>query len=77
MKLVSKERVGSKIRRTYDKPKTPLQRLIDSGYADPDMLKHYQHLQQTLNPFTLKDIIETKIKDIMIRATAASLASGM
>ncbi len=77
MKLISKERVGSKIRRKYDDAKTPLQRLTESGYADPKMLEHYQHLQQTLNPFTLKDIIEAKIKDIMIRATAASIASQL
>lgn len=30
MKLVSKERVGGKIKRKYDKPKTPYQRIMES-----------------------------------------------
>lgn len=75
MKLVSKERVGSKIRRKYDEAKTPLQRLIESGHGDPKMITHYQKLQNDLNPFELFDTIEAKIKDIMFRAAAASITA--
>mgnify|MGYP001583712056 FL=1 len=31
MKLVSKERIGGRVKRKYDIPKTPYQRLMDSG----------------------------------------------
>lgn len=75
MKLVSKQRVGSKIRRKYDTPKTPLQRLIQSGHGDPKMMAHYQQLQKDLNPFELFDTIESKIKEIMFRAAAASVTA--
>ncbi len=36
MKLVRKEPVGSRLRKVYDRPSTPLQRLLGSGAADPN-----------------------------------------
>lgn len=69
MKLIEKVRVGSKIRRKHDKPKTPLQRLIESGHADPARLRYYQDLENSINPFELRETIDAKINAIM---TAAS-----
>jgi len=31
LKMKSKERIGSKVKKKYDKPKTPYERLLDSG----------------------------------------------
>lgn len=36
MKLIKKERIGSKVRKTYDEAKTPYRRLLESGYLTPE-----------------------------------------
>jgi hypothetical protein len=53
VKLRKKVRVGSKLRRTYEAPRTPLQRVLDSGLGDPVKLAPLQALLQTLDPFQL------------------------
>jgi hypothetical protein len=35
MKLLRKERIGSKVKRVYDKSQTPFQRVIASKHGDP------------------------------------------
>jgi transposase InsO family protein len=64
MKLKKKIRVGSRIRKIYDAPKTPLDRLLESGAADPDRMAALVKLRNTLNPFELSRSIETKIERI-------------
>ena len=54
MKLVYKERIGGHIRRKYDVPKTPYQRLLKS-----------RELYESLNPAELKREIEAKIDKLM------------
>jgi hypothetical protein len=39
MKLTEKVRVGSKLKRRYDKPLTPLDRLLACPQADPAKLQ--------------------------------------
>lgn len=34
MKLVNKERIGSKYKKKYDAPKTPYERVLESDYVD-------------------------------------------
>ena len=34
-KLIGKESVGNQVRKHYDRPTTPLPRVLDSGQADP------------------------------------------
>jgi len=72
-KLIEKTRVGSKIRRRHDTPKTPLQRLLESGHGDPSRVAYYQNLQESLNPFELRDTIQRKIRDIITAASATLL----
>jgi len=63
VKLIEKKRVGSKIIKRYDKPKTPYQRLLESN-IDP-LIKQKLKIQfESLNPFQLRDIIELKIKKV-------------
>lgn len=53
-KLIKKERVGAKIRKKYDTPKTPYQRLLESSDIS-DKIKIILKKQRTqLNPFKLK-----------------------
>lgn len=62
MKLIEKERVGSKIIKKYDEPKTPYQRLIDCGYLTKDQERILTHQFRTLNPFTLRKELDKRLK---------------
>ena len=65
VKLVSKTRVGSKIKKDHDKPKTTYQRLIESDDVDDQTKKQLQRYIRTLNPFKLHQKIAAKIKLIL------------
>lgn len=64
VKLVRKVRVGSRLKRLYDHPQTPLDRLIASGQGDPDKVRAFQHLRRQLDPFALAETIEHKLAKI-------------
>lgn len=64
MKLKKKHRVGSRIRKYYDRPKTPLDRLAESGKGDARIIAHLRLLQQELNPFLLAQTIQIKLRKI-------------
>jgi len=53
-KLKDKLLVKAKMKRFYDKPKTPYQRVIDSPYVDPLQKKKLLLLHQNLNPVQLR-----------------------
>ena len=42
MKLVSKERIGGSVKRKYDTPKTPYQRLMESGQISGETTKQLE-----------------------------------
>lgn len=63
-KLIKKERIGSKIKRVYDKPKTPYQRVMESKDIQEDIKRKLTKQYETLNPFHLKREIDRKIKKI-------------
>jgi hypothetical protein len=61
-KLQSKEKLGSRYRRRYEKPQTPYQRLLQRPELSPSQ-KHQLKLQhQSLDPFVLKKNIERSLK---------------
>jgi hypothetical protein len=62
MKLISKERVGSKIIKRYEDPKTPYQRLIESGYLSNDQQRSLVKQYNNLNPFFLRRELDKKLK---------------
>jgi transposase InsO family protein len=64
MKLQKKQRIGSKLKRVYDKPKTPLQRVLDSNCGDPVKIARLKELRDSLNPFDLSQTIESKLDRI-------------
>jgi hypothetical protein len=64
-KLVEKNRVGSKVSKKYDDPKTPFQRIKDSPYIDPEIKTMLQKQFDELNPFELQKKMASKIKTIM------------
>lgn len=64
MKLLKKQRIGSKLKRVYDKPKTPFQRVLDSKCGDPAKIAKLKELRDSLNPFDLAKTIESKLDRI-------------
>lgn len=63
-KLLSKTRVGSKLRRKYDEPKTPFQRVIESGRGKAAKIAELKQLRERLDPFVLSEAIERKLTRI-------------
>ena len=64
LKLKEKQRVNSKYIKKYYPPKTPYQRLLDSEHITPEAKQLLMVTYQSLNPFTLKKTIESKLKII-------------
>ena len=61
VKLAKKERVGSKVRRRYDGPRTPFERVRACPQADPEKIARWEELRRRLNPFELGERIERKL----------------
>jgi hypothetical protein len=64
VKLRRKIRVGSKLKRVYDAPQTPFQRVCASQHALPAKVAQLQHWRDTLDPFELSRQIEQKLEKI-------------
>jgi hypothetical protein len=58
VKLLRKTRVGARVRRVYDRPQTPFERVQACPEAVPVRVAHLQHLRATLDPFTLAEAID-------------------
>lgn len=61
VKLQAKERVGSKIIKHHDAPKTPYQRILDAKFISPHTKQALKDQFKTLNPFKLRKTIDKKI----------------
>ncbi len=54
MKLKKKHRIGSRIKKEYDRPKTPYQRLMESGQLTLKQQADLANRKSRLNPFKLR-----------------------
>ena len=61
VKLLRKERIGSRVRRVYDAPATPLDRLLRDGQGSPSRLNELIALRNRIDPFRLSNQIQAKI----------------
>ena len=61
MKLLRKKRVGSRLTRVYDTPKTPFERVAESKQGDPVKIEALKKLRESIDPFSLAQTIETKL----------------
>lgn len=68
-KLLSKERIGSKIIKKHDEPQTPVERLLASDHIPDEVKQRLRAQHQTLDPFLLQRQISIKIKEILRHAT--------
>jgi len=68
VKLVRTVRVGARLRRVYDAPTTPLDRLAASNGVDPQRLVEPQQQRARLDPFALAETIQRKLARIQALA---------
>ena len=68
MKLSKKTRVGSKLKRSYDKPQTPLERVLQCPQANPVKIEQLKRLRDQTDPFELAKRIEHKLERIFAMA---------
>jgi transposase InsO family protein len=64
VKLESKVRVGSRLRRRYSPAQTPLDRLLAHTEVDLQQAQELRKLRETLDPFELSKAIERKLQRI-------------
>ena len=64
MKLQDKLRIQSKIKKCYDKPQTPYQRLMANDCLSKEKKEQLKNKFESLNPFKLRKAIEEKLKVI-------------
>lgn len=69
-KLVSKTRSGAHVRKTYDKAKTPFQRLLEAGVLDSGSQTKFQRQLETINPLSL----HRKLEEILARSSSPTPA---
>ena len=79
MKLIGKERTGAKVKKTYDRPRTPYQRLLDSSALSKPAKQHLRSQYAGLNPAELKRNIvrlQSRLLRIGVRRPQLISATG-
>lgn len=66
MKLIEKTRIGSKVIKKYDKPRTPYQRVLESTLVPEDKKQQLRQQYAILNPAELKRKI-TKLQQKLLK----------
>lgn len=64
VKLIEKERIGSKTIKKHDSPKTPYQRIMESPFIPSATKQSLSDVFHSLNPFKLRKTIESKLSNI-------------
>ncbi len=70
MKLVSKQRIGAKVKKTYDPPQTPYRRLLAAPGITEQTRRRLNAEYATLNPAQLKREI-TRLQNVLRKTAAA------
>src|SRR5437773_4986747 len=68
VKLLAKQRVGARVRRRYDAPRTPLQRVLACPEITPQVAAELQRQRDRLDPFALAAALDTKLQLIFALA---------
>jgi len=64
MQLISKERIGGRLKRKYATPKTPYQRLLESQQLSGEECQRLQEIHDGLNPALLRRRIQAKLEQL-------------
>lgn len=75
VKLEKKERIGSRLRRHYQAPQTPFQRVATSPVADPERVAELRRQREALDPFRLSATIQAKLEGIFRLSSEAPAAA--
>lgn len=67
MKILSKNRIGGRIIKRYDVPKTPFQRLLESSDNESEKIKALENRYSELDPIELQFGLERKLKEFYSR----------
>lgn len=76
MKLISKERIKGHIKRKYDIPKTPYQRIMESPLIDSSTKQKLNEVYLSLNPASLKRNIDAKL-NLLYKSYKAKKSNDM
>jgi hypothetical protein len=68
VKLLAKERIGSKTIKHHSSPKTPYQRILESPLICSSVKQTLSKQFETLNPFVLRNTIERQLETILCHA---------
>ena len=71
-KLVTRVRVGPRVRRVYDRAQTPYQRLCALGVLKPEAREALDQLYHCLNPLQLRRQVDAALARLWALATPAS-----
>ncbi len=63
LKLTNKERVGGKVKKTYDEPRSPYKRLLESTYVPDKEKAKLKEAFAAKNPIFLKKQLDEKLKE--------------
>jgi len=63
-KLAGKERRGSKVHKEYDAPRTPYQRLLESGIINGESRRRLEERFLAINPAGLQRSIDNSLRDL-------------
>jgi hypothetical protein len=64
VKLIRKERVGSRMRRRYDAAKTPFDRVLGCKEVRPEVVARLKALRERLDPFALSRSVDAQLDRI-------------
>jgi hypothetical protein len=76
MNLQTKEREGSKVRRTYDQAQTPMQRLLASGVLPPKKQQELLGITEAMDPLRLLTQLEHLQKALWRHAVKPDIPSA-
>lgn len=62
MKILRKTRIGARIKKEYDVPRTPYQRVLESPGISEEQKEDLRLRKSGLNPFQLQDQLERKLR---------------
>ncbi len=65
-KLKSKKRTGAKVHKTYDKPQTPLQRIVDTKLLSAENTNQWLATYRDTNPAELRRRIDQKVRQLVV-----------
>ncbi len=71
MKLIGKERYGSKVTKKHDRAKTPYRRMLESPDVPEDRKQQLSELYETLNPAALMRTIE-QLRNKLLKTAAVN-----